>query len=514
MKKMNLHMPAFGVLIMFVTLSMGAIGPIPAAAQSETIVRWAVSDWKNMDPAFVTLQNESSIVMNIFSGLVKWKYGTTELAPDLAQSWDISDDGTVYTFHLRQGVKWQKGFGEVTADDVKYTFDRILDPKTGAPLAKDYKIIKEVVVVDPLTVKMILKEPYSPFLQRLVPYKAAGIVKKEAVEKYGDQFTLNPVGTGPFEWVSGDPRGDMVLKAFDDYYEGKAKIDKVIFKHVAEMATAYAAFEAGDLDVVDVRDPEVLAQYQNDPDIVVETASGLNLNYIILDTSKKPFSDVRVRKAVSYAINKKALLETVLNGIGVDLTGPVPSSANFYDPDVEHFGFDPEKAKKLLTEAGYPDGFNTTLYTYIRGPAVPVSTAIQDQLKHVGIHIEIKALEIAAWMDVVTTGTTPMSYMRLTRPPDPDEFLLAVAYSKSDPQWNFGHYKNARVDQLIDEGRRVSDPKIRAGIYSEIQKLVVEDAPDVWIFSDIIATAHRPSLKGFKLDALWNKLLYGAHLAK
>jgi peptide/nickel transport system substrate-binding protein len=266
--------------------------------------------------------------------------------------------------------------------------------------------------------------------------------------------------------------------------------------------------------VVDVRDPEVLAQYQKDPKIVVETTSGLNLNYIIMDTSKKPFSDLRVRKAVSYAVNKRALLETVLKGIGVDLTGPVPASANFYEPDVERYGYNPEKAKKLLSEAGYPNGFKTTLYTYIRGPAVPVSTAVQDQLKKVGIQAELKALEIAAWMDVVTTGTTPMSYMRLTRPPDPDGFLLTVAHSKSDPQWNFGHFKNDRIDQLIDEGRRVSDPKKRAGIYSEIQKLIVENAPNVWIFSDIISTAHRSSLKGFKLDALWNKLLYEAYVEK
>jgi peptide/nickel transport system substrate-binding protein len=492
---------------------MGVAG-LSAAAQKENEVTWPVSDWKNMDPAFVTLQAESSMVMNIYGGLVKWKYGTTEIVPDLAESWEISEDGTLYTFHLRKGVKWHKSYGEVTAKDVKYTFDRILDPKTGAMLAKHYKIIKEVIAVDDYTVKMILKEPYSPFLQRLVPYKAAGIVKKEAVEKWGSDYTFNPVGTGPFEWVSGDPRGDMVLKAFDEYYEGRPKIDKIIFKHVSESSVAYAAFEGGDLDFVEIRDPEILEQYQKDPKIVVHTSSGLNLNYIIINNKMKPFDDIRIRQAVNHAINKQALLETVLKGIGVELTGPVPKSANFYEADVAKYPYDPEKAKALLKAAGYPEGFKTTLYTYIAGPAVPVSTAVQDQLKKIGIQAELKALEIAAWMDVVTAGTVPMSYMRITRPPDPDGFVLPVVYSKSEPQWNFGHYNNPKVDEFVDEGRRTSDQDNRRTIYSKLQKLVAEDAPNVWIFSDIIAVAHHPYVKGFKLDALWNKLLYEAYIER
>jgi ABC-type transport system substrate-binding protein len=496
-----------GVLVILTTLTTQALG-------KESVIRWSCTDWKSMDPAFITLQNESSICMNIYSGLVKWKYGTTEIVPDLAESWDISKDGLVYTFHLRKGVKWQKGYGELTAQDVKYSFERILNPETKASLAKHYAIIKQIDAVDKYTVKMTLKEPYAPFLQRLIPYKAAGIVKKEAVEKWGDEYGLHPVGTGPFEWVSGDPRGNLVLKAFDDYYAGRSKLDKIIFIHVSEDPVAYAAFEGGDLDIVNVSDPEMMEKYRNDPNIEVQSISGLNLNYIIMNTRDKPFNDIRVRQAANHAVNKKAILETVLKGIGADLIGPVPASANYFEPDVETYPYDPEKAKKLLAEAGYPNGLKTTLYTYIGGPAVPVSTAIQDQLKKVGINAELKALEIAAWMDVVTTGTTPMSFMRITRPPDPDGFLLPVVHTKSDPQWNFGHYKNPKVNELIDEGRRVTDPAQRREIYSKLQKIVAEDVPNVWIFSNIIATAYRPSVKGFKLDALWNKLLYEAYIAK
>ena len=502
-------------LLALAAAAMGLAPPGTAgAAKKETVIRWETTDWKTMDPAHITLMIESAMCMNIYSGLVKWKYGTVDIAPDLAESWDISEDGKVYTFRLRQGVQFHHGFGELTAEDVKYSFDRILDPKTAAALVKHYDIIDRTEVVDKYTVKLILKEPYAPFLQRLVPYKAAGIVKKAAVDKYGQEYGLNPVGTGPFEWVSGDPRGKMVLKAFDDYYAGRSKLDKIEFIHISEGPVAYAAFEGGDLDIVNVDDPEVLVNYKKDPKIQVQTASGLNLNYIILNVKEKPFNDIRVRQALNYAVDKKALLETVLKGIAADLIGPVPTSANFFEPDVPTYPYDPAKAKKLLAEAGYPEGFKTTLYTYIGGPAVPVSTAVQDMLKQVGVMAELKALEIAAWMDVVKTGTTPMSFMRLTRPPDPDGFLQPVVNSKSDPQWNFGHYQNPKVDELVEEGRRVSDPAERAKIYSRIQKLVADDCPNIWLFSNVVATANKPHVKGFKLDPLWNKLLYEAYVEK
>ena len=483
-------------------------------AQEKGTIRWAVTDWKTLDPAFLTLMNESAIAMNIYSGLVTYKYGGTEIVPDLAKSWEISKDGLTYTFRLREKVKWHHGFGEFTAQDVKFTLERLLDPKTKSFSAGSYKLLNKVNVVDKYTVQIILKEPHAPFLHLLTPYKAGGIVKKEAIEKWKEDYGMHPVGTGPFEWVSGDPRGDIVLKAFNDYYAGRSKIDKIVFIHISEDSVAYAAFEGGDLDLVSVRSPEMLRQFQSDSKMAVQTVVGLNLNYIVMNNSVKPFNDLKVRQAVNHAVNKQALLDTVLKGIGFDLTGPVPANANFYEPDVTKYPYNPEMAKKLLAEAGYPNGFSTTLYTYIAGPAVPVSTAIQDQLKKVGIQAELKALEIAAWQEVVKTGTAPLCYMRLTRPPDPHEFLNAVANSKSFPQWNFGRYSNPSVDGLIEEGRRESDPKKRKAIYSSIQKTIAQDAPNVWIFSDIIATAHRPYIKGFKIDPFWNHVLYPASIEK
>ena len=275
---------------------------------------------------------------------------------------------------------------------------------------------------------------------------------------------------------------------------------------------AYAAFEGGDLDLVNVSDPDILARYQSDSDIVVETNSGTNLNYIPLLVSQPPFDDIRVRQAVQHAIDKQAILDTVLAGIGVELSGPIPMSTNFYEPNVTKYDYDPEQARQLLAEAGYPDGFDTNLYTYIGGPAVAVSTIIQDNLRQVGINAELRALEISSWSDIINQSNVPASYMRITRSSDPHEFLQVVALSESVPQWNFGRYSNPEVDKLIREGATESDPETRRKIYSEIQKLVVDDAAYVWIFSDVVATAHRPYVENFLLDPLWNQRAYPIHV--
>jgi ABC-type transport system substrate-binding protein len=244
------------VLCCSVVLLTGMIFILSGAAESkEKVVKYPNGDWKSMDPAFITGVIESYVAMNIHAGLVGWEYGTTKIVPDLAESWEISPDGTVYTFKLRKGAKFHQGFGEVTADDVKYSFDRVLDPKTGALLAKTFSMIKEIKVIDKYTVQFVLNAPFAPFMTRLTSFKTGGIIPKAAVDKFGDKFGMNPVGAGPFEWVSGTPGGEMVLKAFDGYYGGRPKLDRVVFPRVVDDSTAYVAFEGGDLDFVNVQDP-------------------------------------------------------------------------------------------------------------------------------------------------------------------------------------------------------------------------------------------------------------------
>jgi ABC-type transport system substrate-binding protein len=500
------------VILLAAALTVSFAGT--AVMAEEKVLRWNNGDWKSMDPAYVTGVLESYVVMNIYAALVQWAPGTTDIVPDLAASWDISPDGLSYTFHLRKGVQFHKGYGEVTAEDVKYSYDRILDPKTGAYLAKNYKMIKEVKAVDKYTVQFILSEPYAPLLMRLTAFKAGGIVPKAAVEKYGKKFGMNPVGAGPFEWVKGTPRGDMVLKAFDQYYAGKAKVDKIVYPHIVDATTAYVAFEAGDLDLVNVQDSEIYKKYKADPKIELQTKPGLNINYLVMNTRDKPFSDIKVRQAVAHAINKKALIETVLEGLATPLTGPIPSGCDYYTSEVASYPYDPAKAKALLKEAGYPNGFETTLYTFIWGPAVDVVTAIQGMLAEVGIKAKIQADEPSANFEKVWTGNTPIAFFRLTRSSEPNAYLQTQLHPESFPQWNFGHYKNPQVTGLMKQGMATSDKAKRKDIYNKLQKIIMDELPNVWLYSDNVSVAYHPYVKGFKLDPLWTKKLYTATVEK
>ena len=482
-------------------------------AVAQSVIRWDVSDWTTLDPASRTLQQESAIAMNLYSGLVNFAPGTTEIVPDLAERWDIAEDGLRYTFYLRPGLQFHHGFGPVTAHDVKYSFDRVLDPATAAPLAANYAIIAEVNVVDDLAVVVVLKRPYAPFLLLMVPYKATGIVPRAAVEQRAGDFGLDPVGTGPFEWVSGDPRGTIGLRAVDAYHRGRSAIDRLEVVHIPENAVAYAAFEAGDLNMVKVRDADALARFEADPNVRVAKSVGTNLNYIILNPNQPPLDDVRVRQALQHAIDKEAILETVLAGIAVEATGPAPQSANYYVGDVARFPYDPERARALLAEAGYPNGFDLTLFTYIGGPAVPVSTVIQDMLRQVGVRVDLRPLEIAAWSQTVRTSEIPATYMRITRSGDPHEYVFSMLHSASIPQNNYGRFADPQLDALIDRGGVETDPEVRAELYAEVQRYVAELAVNMWIFSDINAPAYRPGIEGFVLDPLTNQTPFTARIA-
>jgi peptide/nickel transport system substrate-binding protein len=507
MKKLSLKLFRWEL---FITLAiLVGIGSVtaPSAIAKDKVVRWNNGDWKTMDPAYVTGVLESYVVMNIYAALVQWEYGTMDVVPDLAESWDISDDGLTYTFHLRKGAQFHKGYGEVTAKDVEYSYNRILNPDTGAALVKNYQMIKEVKALDKYTARFTLRDPFAPLLMRLTAFKAGGIVPKAAVEKHGDKFGMNPVGAGPFEWVSGNPRGDMVLKAFDNYYAGKPKLDKIIYPHITDNSVAYIAFEAGDLDVVNIQDPEILKRYKADPKIEVQTRPGLNINYIVMNTKQKPFSDVKVRQAVAHAIDKKALIDTVLQGLATELTGPIPSDCDYYTADVKKYPYDPAKAKALLKEAGYPNGFETTLYTFIWGPAVDVVTAIQGMLADVGIRAKIQADPPSTNLALVQEGNTPIAFFRLTRSSEPNAYLQ-TQLEPGRMQWNFGHYNNPKVTDMLKKGVQTSDRAKREKIYHELQKIMMEELPDIWLYSDNVSVAYHPYVNGFKLDPLWTKKLY------
>ncbi|RLE95430.1 MAG: ABC transporter substrate-binding protein, partial [Thermoprotei archaeon] len=261
----------------------------------------------SLDPAYIVWTNDYAIGANIYSTLIGYKPGTREMYGDLAESWEVSENGTVYIFHLRKGVKFHKGYGELKASDVKFTFERILDPKTNARYPDFFKSIDHIEVIDDYTIKFVLKYPDSAFLTYIAPWRNSFIVSQKAVEELGKDFSFNPVGTGPFMFESWDSEtGDVVLVANPDYYGEKPKVDKVIYKVIEDPYTAYLALERGEVDIVtlDTSISGLLERAKSNPNIkVYEKISGGSLS-LTFNLKHPILKDVRVRRAIAYAINK------------------------------------------------------------------------------------------------------------------------------------------------------------------------------------------------------------------
>ncbi|HCK19249.1 MAG TPA: ABC transporter substrate-binding protein, partial [Thalassospira sp.] len=301
-------------------LAVSAIGFGPAEAQTPpgVLVVGQIAEPKSLDPAAVTAVNDFRILMNVYDGLVRYKDGTLEVEPALAESWTISDDGTVYTFSLRDGVTFHDGT-PFNAEAVKYNFDRMLDEShpehdTGPfPLAFFFSAVEEVEVVDDLTVKFQLNAPYAPFLSNLA-YPTGLIVSPTAVREDGSDFGRNPVGTGPFKFAEWESNAKVVVVRNDDYWEDPAKLEAVVFRPITDANTRVAELMAGGIDLMVEVPPDSLTQLAGDDNFSVYEQAGPHLWFLILNLKEGPFQDKKVRQAINYAIDKKALVENVLQG--------------------------------------------------------------------------------------------------------------------------------------------------------------------------------------------------------
>jgi len=462
----------------------------------------------SLDPAHIVWTNDYAIAANVFSTLIGYKPGTREMVPDLAVKWEISLDGKEYTFYLRKGVKFHRGYGELTAEDVKFTFERILDPKTKARYPDFFKAIDEIIVVDKYTVKFKLKYPDPAFLTYLAPWRNSFIVCKKAVLKMGDEkFAEQPVGTGPFmvkEWNK--ETGDVVLVANPDYYGEKPKVDKVIYKVIEDPYTQYLALEKGEVDMVslDVSISGLLERAKNNPNVeVYEKVGGgsLSLTFNLKDPILK---DVRVRRAIAHAINRTEIVMDLLKGTMAEAKGFLSPAYICYTEDIPQYPHDPDKAKQLLAEAGYPNGFEIDFYVPNIGVMPRVATLIQQQLGKVGIKVNIKQMDFATWLEAtVKTGKAVLSFMPLGGRPPETVVILTNLFSfnpnlTTPTGINFMWY-DGLVD-LLDKMAKEPDAGKRCKLYEQAQVKIMEDLPLYPLYWSKIYIATRTWVKGFYID--------------
>ncbi|WP_297107270.1 ABC transporter substrate-binding protein [uncultured Devosia sp.] len=476
-----------------VATALALSGPTAAQTPPNVLVVGQIAEPASLDPHVSTAANDFRIAVNLYDGLVRNKSGTLEIEPALATDWTISDDGLEYTFNLREGVTFHDGT-PFNAEAVKFNFDRMLDEThpfadTGPfPLSFFFSSVENVEVVDDLTVKFTLNEPFAPFMSNLASPTGL-IVSPAAVEQYGSDYGRNPVGTGPFKFEEWQSNTRVVASRNQDYWDGEPPLEAVIFRPITDANTRVAEMLSGGIDVLLETPPDNVAQFRDDANYQVVEAVGPHVWYVMLNAKEGPFTDVRVRQAVNYAVNKESLVNDVLQGTAEVSAGPIPPAFNWaYNEEVDPYPYDPEMARQLLAEAG-ADGASLTFLVTEGGSGmldpVPMGTAIQADLAAVGLDVEIQTYEWNTFLSEVNPGLEGKADMAemawMTSDPDTLPFLtLRTAAWPEEGGFNSSYYSNPEVDELLDQARIATDQAERADLYKQVQEVVNEDAP--WLF--------------------------------
>jgi peptide/nickel transport system substrate-binding protein len=479
------HAVRFGLLVSL--LSMLVVAPGLAHAEGTLVVQNSAEP-PGLDLTATPASATAAVVLyNIQECLVKVdRHG--KIAPWLAERWHTTDNRN-YTFFLRHGVKFHNG-RELKAADVKYVFERAMDPATKHPYPRYYAAIGDIIVKDDYTITFALKSLNANFLLNLAR-QGSVIYPREAVATMKSE----PVGTGPFklaEWVRGDR---IVLVKNPDYWaKGLPKLDKVVFRFIADPNATLAALKAGDVDAsLFGLGPEHVRELQKDPRFQVIVGDTTNDVTFAMNNSRKPYSDVRVRRAITYGIDKKDVLKGAMFGMGKILGSNVDPLNPYYVDVSGMMPYDPAKAKKLLAEAGYPNGFDTVLkvapqYYY----TVRSGEIIADQLAKIGVRVKIEQIEWGQWI------------ARVWREADYDLTIIGHAESwdianYANPKYYF-RYDSAKFRALFEKSEVTLDDKARRALYVEMQKMLVEDAPAVWLFMHPRLLVAKKGLHGFWKD--------------
>ena len=466
------------------------------------------------------------VPFNIFDRLVDVEVdadGNSKIVPSLAESWDISDDGLEYTFHLRQGVKFHNG-NDFTAEDVAYTFHRMLTVEGGVNtefidqikgadelLAGETDTLEGVEVVDDYTIKVTLKEPFAGFLAS-ISSPGVSIYDSEATEAAGDQFGMDPavtVGTGPFEFASWSFNNQLVLTRNEDYWKGASGLPGVVIKIIPDTETQSMMFESGELDILDLDYAADSADRFTEtyPDQIVQ-GPRVGIVYFTMNFNKEPFQDVRVRKAVQMSIDRQAILDALYGGRGQVEQGIFPHGLIGFNPDQEEIKYDPEAAKALLAEAGYADGFDMEIAadSSASDTMTMALEIVSDQLAEVGIRAEIKNYDESTWLETRKSGELG-SFMSTWSADynDPDNFIYTFFGNEEKTRIRSINYPDTEVMERVAKARTLVNEDERLAEYKALEeKLIHEDAAWVPMFSRLHLFAVSKRVQGFA--PLWSGL--------
>ena len=473
---------------------MPAIGM--AEAPDNTLKLFLIDDPETLDGQLTT--DSYTIALNCFDRLVECETneaGEAVLVPGLAKSWDVSEDGLTYTFHLQEGVKFQNS-ADFTADDVVYTVNRMMNPKTLSKntdfmdMIKGAKAFYEdttgavtsvegVVALDDMTVQITLESPFGSFLANIAT-PGCGIYDRETTEEAGDQFGVDPskcIGTGPFQVVKWERGASVELITNPNYFKGASKLDGIIFKIVPDEDTQRMMFETNEVDVFNFEyGPSQLDYFMNTGDYKDHIISGWRAGtyYYLFNESIEPLNDVKVRQALFMAIDRQAILDALYSGKGQLANAFVPEGVLGHNPDAPEIKYDPEAAKALLAEAGYPDGFTMDVAQFAdSSSALQVNEIVQSYLAEIGITININMMDDASFYGLRAEGKLPSYYNSWSADfNDPDNFLYTF-FSQKNSISRSSNYSNAEVWKMLEEARVMVDPEARLKKYQEAESILI-----------------------------------------
>jgi peptide/nickel transport system substrate-binding protein len=490
-----------GCLVVLMILTAFANQPAsPAQAQPIRVVISTDRDIANVDPAAISTPADYTIAYLVYSSLVRVKPGTRELQPDLAERWEVSRDGLVYTFRLRRGVKWQNNLGEVTAEDVIAHFRRIATKESGSLFFVDLEPVTKMEAPDRYTVRFTMRQPYPAFMTAVIAYRPGLIVPKRAIESNPAALKTNPVGSGPYMFASWRQGAEVVLRANPDYYAGAPGVGEIVMKIVREDETALLALQRGEIDARYIQVPEVQRQVGDVKELRVLTAPMPRSYYIALNTTRAPLNDARVRRALWYGLNRKSIVERVFNSRGTVADTVVPPVVEgHYSRRV--YSYDPSKAKQLLKEAGFQEGTDRTLSIMTTGlrDLSDIAAVAQDNWKVLGVNVRVEIVDTPVLLQRARAGNFDMMSWAQLRT-EPEQFLVSFFHSSNINSTNYSRYD--KIDRMLDGFRTASDGRERLRLIEEAQRQLQQDAPHIPVLNPTLMLVHSPRIQGPKLGLL------------
>ncbi len=480
----------FGLQVLFVLIFLLMSGQGSRVAASKNVLNFGIGvDATTLDPHNYKAGVDLLVINLICETLVTFDLNM-RVVPALATSWEAVDD-TTWRFTLRKGVKFQDGT-PFNAEAAKINIDRMRQAPRGKPY---YGMIASVAVEDDTTIIVKTDRPFAPLLSNLCE-PVGSMISPKAIEDYGKEIGSHPVGTGPFKLKEWRPKERLVVVRNEDYWGKKAKLDEFVLRPIPEEGTRAMAFESGEINVISDPLPHRIAEYKANKNVEVITTPALRTVWVGFNTSDKVLSNLKLRQAIAHAINRDEIVEYVVEGLAINAQAVIPPILQESEKTFR-FEYDPERARALLDEAGYPNGLELNLWTpegrYLKDRQI--AEAVQAQLAQVGVKAKVRVMEWGAYLDALFRHEQQLFIIGWGFTGHPDSALRSCFYSTSN--FNFSNYKNPEMDKLLDEAVSTLDPDKSAELYEEVQRFLIEEAALVPIYHKLNIYATSKNVKNF-----------------